>query len=713
MPIPDNELAQVQYTVNVDFSQSSQRVIQPLCGVNKGVLDFGRYGMDYSSDHAGHQGYVHDFSFLYSKVGIQSVRTHDDVFDVANIFRGTGEDIPGPEVVSEVTFGDELQALRYSADEHIRQLYTRLQRVARDYLYADRLVFDFGTFVELLPDWHPTLLEALRNNLPDGYIPPLGTLPKRDTWLFWRPLDATAVLDPDCYRYELSHAQQAWEALVRAHHKYGIGIYFRVGESWRGPSYPEAPGRALAQLGGGQGRSYYAQVGASIVEELASMEVPATRAEANLYPDAVARRGRDYYYPAVSPQFIEVWNEPNGEFYMGPVAEENAPLAHDFTTLARRILFFLNDRPTLAAIPTGGFGITEAGLIQAFSGEDDSLPDPYYKAWYMMEDAGDFQDEIDFLSFHLYVNRDRTGLSVSPAGRVGQFGADLSTIRQQFDALLYNLWHLDYSHAHAKPLHLSEWNYLLQQTVIDDEDTSMTHEFGGAFVSAGLSFMQHEYLGIQSAHFYPAWERESGLFHAYGEQDGDELVHHFRIRRSALAMELHSRLTGMDWVPLSLDRVNLQWPEHSFAGLDILEAAAIGDADDWQMPSSDVVALAAKQEGDGLNQYDVLLTNVASVERQVQVKLHGVPVLFGAPVIASVTRLLGMDPGGADCQVRTPADGISVVAPEETDVDAAVEACYDVFLQEIEFDEGEGCYVGQFDLEPYDVLLVRIATPAA
>jgi hypothetical protein len=304
---PGIPYGETQYTVSVDFTQVSNRNIQPICGVNKGVLDFGRYSMDYEMAHAGHEGYVHDYSYLYAKAGIHSVRTHDDVFDVANIFRGTSDELPSEEILSGVNFIDEIQSLQHSANQDERILFRELRRIANGHLQPNGLVFAFEACRDEM-----NALSGYYRQLLDLYYPVEFT--SRDFWLSWRPLHATAVLDPDCYRYDLSHVEQAWSALVRAHHKYGIDVFFRIGESWRGPTYPMMPGQLEDRIRGGRGKEYYAQAAAAILEELSAMEVAATHDEALLFPDSVARRGREFYYPSVSPQLIEIWNEPNSDF---------------------------------------------------------------------------------------------------------------------------------------------------------------------------------------------------------------------------------------------------------------------------------------------------------------------------------------------------------------------------------------------------------------
>jgi hypothetical protein len=398
---------------------------------------------------------------------------------------------------------------------------------------------------------------------------------------------------------------------------------------------------------------------------------------------------------------------------MGPLAKNNEPLAADFAGFARKIIEQVDGRVSLEGVPKGGFGFTERGTIEGFNGVGD-VADAFYKAQYMLEDVAAFSDYIDFLSFHLYLNRTRDGLSASPVDRVGQFGWDLHLIRSQFSAWLGELWTMNEGAVSSMPLHVSEWNYLLPQTVTEIGDTSMQDDFGGAFVSAALSYMQHEDLGISGAHYYPAWGAETGLFHAaLGLAEG-AIQHAFYMRRSAFAMELHSRLVGLDWVPLTLDRESLL-ESHSFNGLDVLEAAGLGRAGEWEQPSSEVVALAARGVGAAVTSYYILLTNLAATTRDVEVRLIGMQGLGEDALLPDATRLEPMAQGGLVCSTSRPVEGqqVTVITPNEEEVDSAVDSAYSSPELEVEFDEGLGGFVGRFELPAHDVLLLEFSNLGA
>jgi hypothetical protein len=147
----------------------------------------------------------------------------------------------------------------------------------------------------------------------------------------------------------------------------------------------------------------------------------------------------------------------------------------------------------------------------------------------------------------------------------------------------------------------------------------------------------------------------------------------------------------------------------------VLEAAGLGRAGEWEQPSSEVVALAARGVGAAVTSYYILLTNLAATTRDVEVRLIGMQGLGEDALLPDATRLEPMAQGGLVCSTSRPVEGqqVTVITPNEEEVDSAVDSAYSSPELEVEFDEGLGGFVGRFELPAHDVLLLEFSNLGA
>ena len=115
-------------------------------------------------------------------------------------------------------------------------------------------------------------------------------------------------------------------------------------------------------------------------------------------------------------------------------------------------------------------------------------------------------------------------------------------------------------HSGAPPLHITEWNAWTELAPDwDFPDLGLW----GAFVSFGLTIMQHPDLDIERAHFWdgrvaigPRFgvdpvDTGVGLFSAIEDLNKDVF---FTVRSSALAMSLHAGIEEDTWIPVEITR---------------------------------------------------------------------------------------------------------------------------------------------------------------
>ena len=168
--------------------------------------------------------------------------------------------------------------------------------------------------------------------------------------MYWRPRSEAAVNHIPAYQWEESHAEAAYTDLARANRRHGIEIYYRLGESWRGPTYTEAPLDVLdprtQAREGGLGEVRYAAVAANILDYLLSIQILAE------FPTGKLGDLQQRWLPSISPAFVEIWNEPDGSFFVLPEVSSYGPTALAFTDLAAALIDALDNTPTLSGLPS-------------------------------------------------------------------------------------------------------------------------------------------------------------------------------------------------------------------------------------------------------------------------------------------------------------------------------------------------------------------------
>ena len=606
------------YRVDVDFSDDQGHLVKPLSGVNKGVLTYPKYGIDKDGLSA-----ICDLSSLYHAIGITSVRTHDDVFDVANILRGEGSFAKG------IAFRDGLQLPDGGSTYFWTSLYSHLNSPG-----LDGYIFSVAILNEFLANAFPGFPEFA------GY----------DAWLYWYP----RVGAPDnatLFQYDdaTTGVRASYDALAVG----GFEIYFRVGESFNGPTYM-APKFGMGHPGDTlSSKERYATAVNRILEHLVTTQDP----------DAPM---------LVYPGFIEIWNEPAAIGYHCPDAQWNqadpqwTTWSSDFRDLADR-----TGSAVEWAAPVGGFGFNRAQLKQFVNSVAAGQSS---KSMSVLRDLD--LAAIPFVSFHWY--RDLEEPRVDPLLEVLRFPRDLVELRDALDTLArFQKLPLPIDGIPIKtrtpPLHITEWNFLANP----DRD----HDFPkgalwGAFASAGLTWMQHPLLNVERAHYWDGHvdlglevddqgniseqtDHGVGLFTVRETFGGIEFI----ARASALSTALHSGIAGDSWIAVILERTRdpLGSPQHDVAD-DVFDAA---DA------RFELTALASFDETS--HRHSLILTNLAEEPRSATLSLSG---LASAPT------------GYYEVRVRTfaieafPADGVVVqghpsdgrIVPEIDQFEASMEA---------------------------------------
>jgi hypothetical protein len=203
------------YRVDVDVSQGDpENVIKPLNGVNRGPLRAYRYN-DFM------EGLAIDYRLLFVLAGIQSVRTHDSMLDVAHIFRGTSG--VWPDTSAEFKLG-VVATPEYLQDIVDALWFPSLAEAENEFQIAAWEQQGHGT--------RPFVFNYGRLGDPfstGGIAPTQG-----DCWLYWRPSNLSAALaHPTNYDYVNSLAEESYNAIDSS----GMEVYFRLGETYHGPAY--------------------------------------------------------------------------------------------------------------------------------------------------------------------------------------------------------------------------------------------------------------------------------------------------------------------------------------------------------------------------------------------------------------------------------------------------------------------------------------------
>ncbi len=639
-PSPRVAPALARYRVEVDFPWwVTDDRIKPLNGVNKGVLTYPKYGRT-----EGRPEVIFDVTRLYQAAGVTSTRLHSDVFDVANIFRGAGafvsgigflDGAPNPPPNDQGHF-DEIVESYLGA--HEGRFYSRsgLNRAL-----AEASVYD--------------------NQVPQEFV----QIERWEAWLYWYPATDSAVDDQGNYIFGSdTGALASYAALVDG----GFEIYFRVGESNQGPSYM-SPSLGILHDPIPLWLRYAGAADKILHHLISSTYDPATQT-------------------VTPPRFIEIWNEPNGAAYTGPhavavdgVDSEPAGWAEDFGGMADLVFDAVGH-----FAPTAGFGFSDQGMVDFVRSIGGGPPE---KVFELLKNIR--LSELPFLSFHVYgMEIGDTGDSpVALMDRAMTFADKLVDLRKAVNLLslcqrlfpgrctlesLSYLEALDFplDHSGAPPLHITEWNAWTE--LAPDWDFPALGLWG-AFVSFGLTVMQHPDLDVERAHFWDgrvargplgdANPRDTGvgLFSAMQQLNGDV---GFVVRPSALAMSLHAGIEEDAWIPVEIARTLPGIPESSTAMCsDVLSAAEA---------RFEVTALATQSED--LQRRTVIVTNLSELEREVVVAVSGLAVAPGQPHTGFTATIRTLDCG------NFPANGVGIhpadplTDPAEPDLQE-VEAVFD------------------------------------
>ena len=560
----------------MDVSQGDDaHRIKPLNGVNKGPIQAFRYDIGLQG------GYSINYALLFVLAGIQSVRTHDSMLDVAHIFRGTSGQWPASG--TDLVHGVE------AIDEYLQSLVDDLV-----FVNLDAARFHFQDAVSFQQRASSVLMLDMKSLGPpfnqEGYIPRLG-----DCWLHWRPISGAAADLSANFEYIDSGAEESYRSILDS----GFELYMRLGESYHGPSYM---GSDEADALGG--KESYAIAAAKIVSDLGEAAGGAGSPE--------------------PPAFVEILNEPDQSGYTGPddqpscsedadnnwTSMDRIRTAHwceDYRDLFSHCIDELTNRGIdSATIGCPGFtseSMRNLVLYQDGGGPNDSKVDQLLRLLLDQHPSA-----LNFLAFHQYGDLSSAESDVTPLELAQQFPSD---VQARVGALRVITDDLGLA---PLPVHVNEWHLTgLNVEEYDNLAQVSTGSFGAAFVSFGLSVMQHPDLGIERAHLYPAYDANGGHFHWDGQQ--------FFVRPSAFAMRLHAGLRDDIWLPVSSRRGRERVPAGSLSGFpsdgpeDIFEAIEAGH---------DVVALASRESGSaGSRRSSVILTNLSDEARSAIVRFQG------------------------------------------------------------------------------------------
>lgn len=281
----------------------------------------------------------------------------------------------------------------------------------------------------------------------------------------WTINDPTAVDDASNYDFE------ATDAMCAALDAIDAELYLRLGESFNGPNDTDDP-------------AAWAQVATNIYAHLIGQMA-----------------GTD---AAIEPGFVEVFNEPDGMFWVG----DNATFYELFRETVDGVRAVAAEAGREVRIGGAGF------VHQVVDNLDQSGTL-----------AGDFvaavgPERLDFLSAHYYGNCETERLSDAAAW--------LAEIRE----------HMAAQDLEDKPLHVTEWNIGLGQHCGNDLFGSQRMQ---SFVGGVMTLMQDPSLLIERAHFY-AGVTVMALFAV--DESANEMV----LQPSAWAFWAHSQLADGEQV---------------------------------------------------------------------------------------------------------------------------------------------------------------------
>lgn len=286
----------------------------------------------------------------------------------------------------------------------------------------------------------------------------VGTAANPPPHFFWSVNDPSTVNDPS--NYDFSGVDELLRLLDEAE----AGLYLRLGEAYNGPNDTDDP------------------------------VVWGTVAR-NIFRHLIGEFGPDG--PTEVPLFIEIFNEPDGMFWVG---------SNDtFFELYRQTFDQLAALGDSVSAPVGG-----AGFVHNCHRNFD-VPDSL---------VGEFISAVtparlDFFSAHYYGECDQETL----ANMVDW----LDTVRMEIDEDgLVDI-----------PIHISEWNIGLGKDCGDD--TTYDQQRMQSFAAGALIIMQDARYDIEAAHFFSGIP-VMGLFN--NDSDADT----FTIRPSAWSFYLHSHL---------------------------------------------------------------------------------------------------------------------------------------------------------------------------
>jgi hypothetical protein len=622
--------------IEVDFS-TTRGVMADLSGVNRGVYTEGRYGTPDTSIHPA------DYTRLYQAIGVTSVRTHGDCFDVASIFglkRAAEEDavgdLPITHSIELMEYIDNLGIPIVNDASAIQGVQLQMKEAWLDFfdtqdrrlIWGEKPLSDFTHHVALnFPDYTDALNSL--NNASSNAVP---------SWLYWFPSSDGALLDSANFRFAQTGAEDAYRALIDG----GFEVYFRVGESMAGPTYTS--------------------------ERLLDGDIGTFTEQKARYAEA-AKMLLFHLAPTAHPGFVEIWNEPDGSFFTGQFKGDVQDFGTDFVGQYAEIEDRLRNAVEIDHAPIGGSGFTRDGMnYLVHSGENSSVGRILLQAGPSL---------FDFVSFHWYSRAEdewwgpQRPMDVQPfLNRVLHFATDLEAFIEALQSFYSGPWDLD--PGEYPPIHVSEWNIQLPADAgsANTEKNFCVGTECAPFVAAAMTWMQargqdESEARIQRAHFFAGHDQDSGLFHFENahyysdvlEEDGvalpdslaivgtedvtvlpapaemtptipddgspgpaaefhgvrtePELV--FKVRPSALAMSLFAGSAGQEWNPVLL-RTQVDGIEHSHD--DMLTAAAAGvDVAAVAYTGSDVVT--------GETVHTVILTNLSDATRRVNLRLRG------------------------------------------------------------------------------------------
>jgi hypothetical protein len=540
------------YRIRVDLDDV-RGTIRPLAGVNKGVRPT-RGAREAFGDEA------FDFTSLYEKVGMHSVRLHEGGFNVSNFAR---ESHPPAEHPVLTDFGvTNQQGIDVRGDW-------------LDWLAGLRSVDD------------PRAEQMYFDPLSADFVDDLSTL--QESFLHWHPLSIANALPFDLFaNLEKPGVSRAYTALSSTPSE----IYFRFGEGGLGPVWIGRPG-ATPRENLWQ-KAEYGRAGASALDVLTTPPVG----------------GR-------VPGYIEFWNET----YMA-TDRDDTEVDDDWVRLYRQIRQELMSGP-FASIPFGGFAFadgavreiltdpmpTDVKLVRVLSQLDlDEIGFVSYHL-YGKPAAGGDQSMDDIVASAVDFGRDL----FRAQGAFEALFADLFPWRRPFSQL-------PAIHISEWALRLPKHGKL----DVQGQDPVFVNAgmLGGAFASAVQTWMQHPELPlpVERAHIWAGRGPSDGLFHAdrvqhpYQADDEIQPTPVFFIRTPALAMYLHADLRDRDWVQVQIEGPSLEGLPGPLEGL-----VGIDEAVHSRIP---VTALATGPGDDGTDA-SIVVTNLLPASTQVTTTVAG------------------------------------------------------------------------------------------